>query len=413
MSRIISILCNAEEAEKCSEKIDAFLKKGLWIQFLTKPKSSQQVIHEKSFPEGPGFLLNSGGSTNKPHQCLLPCRHLDQSAFATGHWLRSQGIEPKYCHIFNPLPIHHVSGLMPWWRSRCWQANHFFIKPSLMHNPQELNQICTSLIQKKSNVILTSIVPTQLKRLLEDREGINWLRSMSLIWIGGSPIPTQLMASARNLGIKLAPCYGATETTAMVTSQSPNEFLAGKNDLGTPLIDVELSISKSKRLQVRTPRLAIGTLKGGKVELITNNYDGWWTSGDYAEFINNEGNKYLRILGRVDNAIHSGGETVYLENLQERLIELSNKESLPIETIFFTPIEDEEWGQRYIALIRLYKNVNSKKSKEVLSRLKHLLKAWSPHERPMTCYLCPELQPNDFGKWELEKWKAWVKQRSV
>ena len=34
--------------------------------------------------------------------------------------MRSIGLAPEQACLFNPLPFHHMSGLMPWWRSRCW-----------------------------------------------------------------------------------------------------------------------------------------------------------------------------------------------------------------------------------------------------------------------------------------------------
>ena len=50
---------------------------------------------------------------------------------------------------------------------------------------------------------------------------------MDVIWVGGASLPEDLAAASRAMGLKLAPCYGATETAAMVTAQRPRDFLTG------------------------------------------------------------------------------------------------------------------------------------------------------------------------------------------
>ena len=37
--------------------------------------------------------------------------------------------------IFNPLPLHHVSGLMTLWRSQKWGAKYVSLSRGLMHEP--------------------------------------------------------------------------------------------------------------------------------------------------------------------------------------------------------------------------------------------------------------------------------------
>ncbi len=412
MTQLITLTCKPEEAEKYITMIDAAIDNGAWVQLKPIDRVAS-LIHKNSLPKGPGVLIFSGGSTNKSQQCLLPYSHLNKSAIATGQWLKDQGLEPRECNIFNALPIHHVSGLMPWWRSRCWSSRHIFIKPALIHNPKELNRVSSDFMKGNQGPRITSLVPTQLKRLLEDQAGKSWLRSFAVIWIGGSPIPEALLTKARDLGIRLSPSYGSTETTAMITAQSPEDFLAGEINSGTPLKDIELRLGSNNRLQVRTTRLAIASWQSGKLKPLIVNDDGWWDSADIAELNSHQGIVHLKIIGRVDTAIISGGETVYPEYLQSQLLKLARQEDIPIQEVLFIPIQSKDWGQRLVALIRFKHAMNRNQSLEAKSQLETLVKKWVPAERPVAWYQCPELQMNECGKWEFAKWQTWLKGRET
>ena len=142
---------------------------------------------------------------------------------------------------------------------------------------------------------------------------------MALIWVGGAALPDELAARARALGIKLAPCYGSTETAAMVVAQSPERFLNGEEGVGEPLDDIELRVEANGALAVRCRRLAIGRWKpdgdGSLAEQSTEpsvspltGVDGWWSSGDAARLKGSAETPQLTLLGRLDGAIHSGGD---------------------------------------------------------------------------------------------------------
>jgi O-succinylbenzoic acid--CoA ligase len=75
--------------------------------------------------------------------------------------------------------------------------------------------------------VLISLVPTQLARLMAVPQARAWLRQLAVVWVGGAALPEALAAQARSAGIRLAPCYGATETAAMVSALPPGQFLAG------------------------------------------------------------------------------------------------------------------------------------------------------------------------------------------
>tara|TARA_Y100001968_G_scaffold248165_1_gene232684 strand:+ start:7788 stop:9035 length:1248 start_codon:yes stop_codon:yes gene_type:complete len=411
MTNPISLKCDPSNREACSQKIEQTLKNGLWVELL--PTSEKKIfVQNNQLPKGPGIIICSGGSTGGPSKCIHPYQNMNQSALATAEWLLKQGITPGKCQILNGLPINHVSGLMPWWRSKRWNAQHQWLNPVLMRSPLKLEKYCQSFFADKHKHLLTSLVPTQLKRLLDHPAGIKWLKAFSVIWIGGSNFPKQLAKTARNHRIRLAPCYGTTETMAMVSALSPDDFLQGKTDCGFPMTDVELRIGRDKALEIRTPRLAKSIYIDEQLQIIDNK-DGWWKSGDSAELIKENDQIRVNIIGRTDTAIHSGGETIFPERLQERLLKGALSNQIPVESILLLGIANEEWGERLVALVRVNSACTASQSSKVFMNLQNLVKKWSPAEKPIKWYKCQQLSPNSLGKWELKKWRGWVKDQTA
>ncbi len=172
-------------------------------------------------------VLGSGGSSGARRWCLQPLSHLEGAAQATAHWLEAQGISPQRCELFNPLPPHHISGLMPWIRSRCWGSSLRWLAPELMRDPAAL---AVQEPPSEGRSALLSLVPTQLERLLEHPAGRDWLQGFALIWVGGAALSASQAQRCRQWGIRLSPCYGSTETGAMVAALAP-EVPAGCSGL--------------------------------------------------------------------------------------------------------------------------------------------------------------------------------------
>lgn len=357
---------------------------------------------------GPGVVLGSGGSRGGGgagrRWCLLPLDRLQASAAATGQWLEGLGIDPAACLHLNPLPLHHVSGLLPWLRARQWGAAHRRLELAWMRQPALLAQVAP-LPQHRP--VLLSLVPTQLQRLMAAPEGERWLSRLALIWVGGAPLPVELAQRARAAGLPLAPCYGATETAAMVTALPPRRFLAGVDGCGPALPGVELRCAASAGVapgggvELRCGRLSPGWLEAGRLRPLPLGPDGWWRSGDAGRL----GPDGLELLGRLDGAIHSGGETVFPEQLEQRLLAEAAAAALPLQAVLLLGVADAEWGQRLIALVRPRSAADGA---ALLQRLQGLSADWAPAERPRRWLLCPELGPSSLGKWKRGYWQRWL-----
>ena len=376
------------------EQLERGLAAGQWVPL--SPEADAAPIDQ--LPPGPGVLVRSGGSSGGSRCCAQPLDHLDRSAAATAHWLMGMALDPAATLLLNPLPMAHVSGLMPWWRARCWGASHQQLQPGLMKTPTELLAFCRSMPAWGIKPVLLSLVPTQLARLLADPEGVAFLQQLQLIWIGGAALPSPVEEQARALRLPLAPCYGSTETAAMVAAMPPDRFLAGEPGCGDPLVDVELRLAADGALEVRTDRLALGRWSADQPDRFEQlkDADGWWRSGDRAAFTPG-----LQIMGRMDGAIHSGGETVFPEPLEQRLMAAAQAVSVPVSAVLLLGVDDSEWGQRLVALV-------GSADAAVLPRLMALTRSWSPAETPRRWVLCPALAPSVLGKWQRQRWRNWL-----
>jgi O-succinylbenzoic acid--CoA ligase len=348
---------------------------------------------------GPGVVVGSGGSGGGRRWCLQPLGHLRASAEACGHWLVELGLEPASCLVLDPLPLHHVSGLLPLVRARQWGAELRWLPPALLRHPFDLAMACPL---PRDRPVLLSLVPTQLRRLMGSSSGRTWLSGCDVIWVGGASLPEDLAAAARRAALPLAPCYGATETAAMVCALPPQRFLAGEEGCGNPLVGVEIRIDATTgAVEVRSDRLSPGTLAAGVLEPLPLGPEGWWRSGDGGRLMGGR----LEVLGRLDGAILSGGETVFPEQLEARLLAEAGRRGLPLEAVLLLPQADPEWGERMVALVRPCRGGDDQL---LLLGLGSLVDAWPPAHRPTRWQVCPELAITSAGKWQHARWLQWL-----
>jgi len=380
----------------------------MW-QLLSSPQErgagERALAACQELPQGPGLVIGSGGSSGGGsgggsqrgrRWCLQPLSHLEAAAVSCGAWLRQIGLDPERVAVVNPLPGHHMGGLMPQVRARTWGVPLLELSPEQLKQPAELLENQASSGELQGREFLLSLVPTQLQRLLADPSGVAWLQGFALIWVGGAGLSPALAEQARQRQLRLAPCYGATETAAMVAALDPAAFLAGSNGCGHPLADVSLQIDPSHQaIQVLCQRLSPGWLAGPQVQPFAD-ANGWWSSGD-AGCLNQQG---LQVLGRLDGALNSGGATVFPEQIEAALAQTPG-----VAALLVVGLPDPEWGQRLGALVR---PSSAADGPTALANLRSRAAALPPAERPKTWFLCPELASNAQGKWERQRWQTWA-----
>lgn len=175
-----------------------------------------------------------------------------------------------------------------------------------------------------------SIVPTQLIRALRDRSSTAELGAFDAVLVGGAAADPTLIEQARSAGIRVLTSYGMSETCGGVAFDA------------VPLLGADIAIADDSRVSIGGPMLFSGyrmnpeltakTLVGGR--LLTSDRGEWTTGAD--------DRPRLRILGRIDDVIISGGVNVDLAELQ-RVIDARVRRSAVV-----VGVPDAEWGTRIV-----------------------------------------------------------------
>jgi O-succinylbenzoic acid--CoA ligase len=171
-------------------------------------------------------------------------------------------------------------------------------------------------------VDFTSIVPTQLFRALNgDDRLLRHLQSAKKVLVGGAALNVSLAQLAQNSGIDCVETYGMTETSGGCVYN------------GQAIEGVEFSLNDMGLVQIRGAVMASGYLNMPNLFQL---HDGWFVTNDLGEI----SDRKLRILGRADDVIISGGENVSLTSIEATL-------SIRYPEIEFAAfaINDKQWGQ--------------------------------------------------------------------
>ena len=175
-----------------------------------------------------------------------------------------------------------------------------------------------------------SLVPTQLRRSLTDPAVTERLAAAHTVLLGGGPIDPALRASAASRGIRVVATYGSAETAGGCVYD------------GLPLDGVAVALAADGRIRIGGPTLFDGYLDD---EALTDEVlvDGWFHTSDAGE-LDEDGR--LRVLGRIDDMVISGGVKVPVTAVAARL--RAHPDAGEVEVL---GRPDPEWGQRVVAFL--------------------------------------------------------------
>ena len=230
------------------------------------------------------------------------------------------------------LPLYHVGGLSILFRCLLARAAVALPDPD-----QPLDDAIAGL-----GATHVSLVPTQLLRLL--RGGAAALERVKAVLLGGGPIPAYLVDEALARGLPIHTSYGLTEMASQVTTTPPDAAPDELNTAGRVLPHRQVSVSGEGEILVRGETLFDGYFQDEEVYRPLD-AGGWFHTGDLGE-LDEDG--YLHVRGRLDNMFVSGGENVQPEEIEEALCRLAG-----VEEAVVVPVEDEEFGVRPIAFVRM------------------------------------------------------------
>ncbi len=250
------------------------------------------------------LLISTSGSTGRPKRVVLTRDAVLASVAASARRLGQSG------RWALALPASYVAGVQ-------------VVVRSLMagHDP---------VLDGWGDAELTSLVPTQLHRLLDSPDDVAALRGMRTILLGGGPIDPALRSRAEDAGLHLVATYGASETAGGCVYD------------GLPLDGVALTLDADARIRIGGPTLFSG-YDGDPGLTAETLVDGWYLTSD-AGRLDEDGR--LHVLGRLDDVVISGGVNVPLPAVAARL-----RAHPGVGTAEVIGIDDVEWGQRVVAFM--------------------------------------------------------------
>jgi O-succinylbenzoic acid--CoA ligase len=195
----------------------------------------------------------------------------------------------------------------------------------------------------------TSIVPTQLRRLLEADPDAAWARGFTSVLLGGAAAPAALVGTARAAGVPVLTTYGMSETCGgCVYDGRPLDGVTvatGDAGAGRPGQDraSEASASENRgRIRISGPVLFSGYR--GRPDLTAAAMDGAWFVTSDLGALGPDGR--LTVRGRADDVIVTGGENVVAGEVAALL------ETCPgVREAAVVGRPDPEWGERVTAVI--------------------------------------------------------------
>jgi O-succinylbenzoic acid--CoA ligase len=259
------------------------------------------------------LVVETSGSTGRPKRVVLSRRAVLASVHASERRLGTSG------RWLLALPPSYVAGVQVICRSLV--AGH----------PPVLVEDHGSWVDAvRAGASLTSLVPTQLRRLLEDDESVAALRSLDVVLLGGGPVEPALRARAEAAGVRIVATYGSAETAGGCVYD------------GHALDGVGLALGVDGRIRISGPTLF--ERYDGDPELTREVLvDGWFLTAD-AGSLDEDGR--LRVLGRLDDVVVSGGVNVPTPAVAARL-----REHPGVREAEVVGVRDEEWGHRVVAYV--------------------------------------------------------------
>jgi O-succinylbenzoic acid--CoA ligase len=213
------------------------------------------------------------------------------------------------------LPLAHIGGMLVLQR-------HL-----LLGAPVTFRRLVTrSIVARLGDARFTSMVPTQLTRLLDAGADLGRFRA---ILLGGSGLAPELAAAAMSAGVRVVPTYGMSETCGGVVYA------------GRPLSGVEVRAAGWGELLVRGPMLMRGYRLDQAASVAAFEPGGWLRTGDGGEV---DADGIVHVFGRLADVIVSGGEKIWPAEVEGALVSHPG-----VAAVLVSGSPDREWGQRVVA----------------------------------------------------------------
>lgn len=309
------------------------------------------------------LVVATSGTTGVPKGALLTGGSLAASATAThdrlggpGSWLLA-------------LPPHHIAGIQVLVRSLVSGTAPVQLDVAMGFDVTRLPAAVAALGAGRR---YTSLVATQLAKALTVPAATAALAELDAVLLGGGPAPQPIVDAAAAAGVRVVRTYGMSETAGGCVYD------------GVPLSGVQLRIGDDGRIAIGGPTLAQGYRNPVEPDPFVQ--PGWFSTNDIGVL---DSSGHLTVLGRVDDAISTGGLTV-LPGPVEAV--LSTHPAVAECAVF--GIDDDRLGQRVVAAV-----VVAGATPPTLEALRaHVAQSLDTTAAPRELHVVPTLPRRGIGK---------------
>lgn len=308
-----------------------------------------------------GAVLSTSGTTGTPKGAQLTAAALVASAEATHERLGGPG------QWLLALPAYHVAGFQVLVRSVVAGIDPMAVAASF-----DAVDLVAAIEKMHGGRRYASLVAAQLDKALKDSRAAAALSELDAVLIGGGPMPAGIAEKASAAGIFVVRTYGMSETAGGCVYD------------GVPLRGVEVAVNDDGRISLGGPTVAAGYRNPVTPDPFGN--PGWFRTDDIGVV---DAAGVLRIIGRADDAISTGGLTV-----MPGVVETALATHPAVDECAVFGVTDERLGQRVVAAV-----VVTPGSSVTLAELRsHVAETLSPTAAPRELHVVDELPRRGIGK---------------
>lgn len=296
------------------------------------PEQMRAGSTDKADSVAPGTLIAcTSGSTGTPKGAVLGPSQLSTSADATVSFMEHHFQAQPGAWLLT-LPAHHIAGLQVLLRSL--RAGYTPLAAQHLQQGSHFNTagfVADTLHLADTYPgadLYTSLVPAQLERIAADPAAVQALTRYACVLVGGAAAREGVIKKMAEAGAKIALTYGSSETAGGMVY----------NGHCLPGARVRISDADERgagRVRIAGPMVADGYRNVDSAEAFP-------TAGEFlTSDIGVLDGDVLRILGRADGAINTGGYKVLPEEVEKALCQ-----SVPgAEAAFAAGIEDPQYAE--------------------------------------------------------------------
>jgi len=230
------------------------------------------------------------------------------------------------------LPLNHIAGLSILIRS---QLKGFETILMDKFDSKKIN------FEIDNGATLVSLVPSMVRRLLDNRAGRAFPKKFKGIIIGGDSCSENLIKELMTYNIPIYKVYGMTETCSGICGFWVNKYPEMLNSVGKPFKGTKIRINNS-----------IINIEGPTITPYNHNNqptNGLFQTSDLGYFKD----RFLFIDGRSDDIVISGGENISLSQIKNILMNHQQ-----IKNVHLVTEKDDTYGDKIIAYIVLNDSIS-------------------------------------------------------